>query len=315
MAEQLLFNLVFQSKQDLLPLSKFVFMLTFDPKEVSTAQLHGLMLGAVGPRPISFASTVDKEGSPNLSPFSFFNMFSANPPILIFSPARRVRDNSVKHTLENIMETMEVVINIVNYAIVQQASLSSTEYHKGVNEFEKAGLTMLASEKVKPFRVKESPVQFECKVNEVVHLGKEGGAGNLIICEVLKMHVQKAILDENGKIDQHKIDQVARMGGDWYTRANQGLFEVPKPLRTHGVGVDQIPSFIKESKVFSGNDLGKLGNVENLPANLEIEQYISDENLKEFIQNNNREKVHELAKEYLNQNNPIAAWKLLMAKQ
>ena len=290
-------------------------MRSIDPKEVSTAELHGLMLGAVGPRPISFASTVDKDGNPNLSPFSFFNMFSANPPILIFSPARRVRDNTVKHTLENVLETKEVVINIVNYDIVQQASLSSTEYAKGTNEFEKAGLTMLASEKVKPFRVKESPVQFECKVNEVIHLGKEGGAGNLIICEVVKMHIHKEILDENGKIDQHKIDQVARMGGDWYTRANKGLFEVPKPLRKLGIGVDKIPAEIKNSAVLSGNDLGKLGNVEQLPSEEEIEDYLEQNGLKDFIKKNPLEAIHTLAKEYLEKDDTTSAWKLLMGKQ
>src|SRR5690554_123610 len=201
-------------------------MRSFDPKEVSTATLHGLMLGAVGPRPISFASTVDKDGNPNLSPFSFFNMFSANPPILIFSPARRVRDNTLKHTLLNIKKVGEVVINIVNYDIVHQASLSSTEYAEGVNEFEKAGLTMLASEVVRPFRVAESPVQFECRIQDIVELGSEGGAGNLIIAEVLKMHLREDLLDEEGRIDQHKIDLVARMGGNWYSRARTGMFEV-----------------------------------------------------------------------------------------
>ncbi|HET8839518.1 MAG TPA: flavin reductase family protein [Flavobacteriaceae bacterium] len=290
-------------------------MLTIDPKEVSTAELHGLMLGAVGPRPISFASTVDKDGNPNLSPFSFFNMFSANPPILIFSPARRVRGNTVKHTLENILETREVVINIVNYDLVHQASLSSTEYDKNINEFEKAGLTMLASEKVKPFRVKESPVQFECKVNEVVHLGTEGGAGNLIICEVLKMHVHENILDESGKIDQSKIDLVARMGGNWYTRANKGLFEVPKPLRTRGIGVDEIPVEIKNSKILTGNDLGKLGNVENLPTKKEISDYLAENDLTERIKSEPTERIHALAKQYLNKNETTAAWKILMAKQ
>lgn len=290
-------------------------MRSIDPKEVSTAELHGLMLGAVGPRPISFASTVDKDGNPNLSPFSFFNMFSANPPILIFSPSRRVRDNTVKHTLENVLETKEVVINIVNYNIVQQASLSSTEYAKATNEFEKSGLTMLASDKVKPFRVKESPVQFECKVNEVIHLGKEGGAGNLIICEVVKMHIHEEILDENGKIDQHKIDQVARMGGDWYSRANKGLFEVPKPLRTLGIGVDRIPAEIKNSAVLSGNDLGKLGNVEKLPSEEEIKAYLEQNGLKDFIKKNPSEAIHTLAKEYLEKDDTTSAWKLLMGKQ
>ena len=240
-------------------------MLSIDPKAISPTQLQAYLQGAVGPRPIAFASTVDKNGIPNLSPFSFFNVFSSNPPILIFSPARRVRDNSIKHTLINVESTREVVINIVNFEIVQQASLSSTEYADGVNEFLKAGLTQIPSDVVKPFRVAESPVQFECKVNEIIALGTEGGAGNLVICEVLKIHIDENILDENGNIDQHKIDLVARMGGNWYSRANKGLFEVPKPLTTLGIGVDKIPAFIKESDVFSGNDLGMLGNVEALP--------------------------------------------------
>ena len=288
-------------------------MRSIDPQKVSTAELHGLMLGAVGPRPISFASTVDGNGKPNLSPFSFFNMFSANPPILIFSPARRVRDNTTKHTLENVLATKEVVINIVNYDIVQQASLSSTEYAVGINEFEKSGLSMLASEKVAPFRVAESPVQFECKVNEVVHLGKEGGAGNLVICEVLKMHIDETILDENGKIDQHKIDQVARMGGNWYTRANKGLFEVPKPLKNLGVGVDKIPSEIKNSVILTGNDLGKLGNVENLPTETEIQSFISENELQGFLNESTPEKIHAIAQEYLKKDDTASAWKILMA--
>ncbi len=240
-------------------------MLTVDPKEISTGQRHQYLLGAVGPRPIAFASTVDENGRPNLSPFSFFNVFSANPPILIFSPARRGRDNTVKHTFLNSKATKEVVINIVNYKMVQQMSLSSTEYAEGVNEFEKAGFTMLKSDLVKPFRVAEAPVQFECKIKEVVELGQEGGAGNLVICEVVKMHFDEEILDENGQIDQHKIDLVARMGGNWYSRANMGMFEVPKPLSSLGIGVDQIPENIRSSKVLTGNDLGKLGNVEALP--------------------------------------------------
>ena len=215
-------------------------MLSIDPKEISTGQLHGYLLGAVAPRPIAFASTIDVDGNPNLSPFSFFNVFSANPPILIFSPARRVRGNTTKHTLENAMETKEVVINVVNYDIVQQMSLSSTEYAKGVNEFDKAGFTMLKSDKVKPFRVAESPVQFECKVNEIIHLGNEGGAGNLIICEVVKLHIDEAVLDEKGAIDQHKIDLVARAGGSYYSRAKEGFFEIPKPISTLGKPLNSI---------------------------------------------------------------------------
>lgn len=288
-------------------------MRSIDPKKVSTAELHGLMLGAVGPRPISFASTVDENGKPNLSPFSFFNMFSANPPILIFSPARRVRNNTNKHTLENALATKEVVINIVNYDIVQQASLSSTEYAAGVNEFEKTGLTMLKSEKVKPFRVAESPVQFECKVNEIVHLGEEGGAGNLIICEVLKMHIDENILDENGKIDQYKIDQVARMGGNWYTRAKLGLFEVPKPLSSLGIGVDKIPEHIKNSTALTGNDLGKLGNVENLPNETEISAFIEKNQLQAFLDESTPEKIHAIVQEYLKKDDTASAWKMLMA--
>lgn len=198
------------------------------------------MLSAVAPRPIAFASTIDQDGRPNLSPFSFFNVFSSKPPIMIFSPNRRVRDNSTKHTLENVIVTKEVVINIVNFSMVQQTSLSSTEYPQGVNEFLKAGFTMLASEEVRPYRVKESPVQFECKVREVIELGQEGGAGNLVICEVVKMHIDESILDDSGNIDQHKIDLVSRLGGNWYGRPSKGLFEVPKPLTTLGIGVDSL---------------------------------------------------------------------------
>ena len=240
-------------------------MLSIDPKEISTGKLHGYLLGAVAPRPIAFASTIDANGNPNLSPFSFFNVFGSNPPIMIFSPARRVRDNTTKHTLENVLVTKEVVINIVNYDIVQQMSLSSTEYPEGVNEFEKAGFTMLASDKIKPFRVAESPVQFECKVKDVIFTGDEGGAGNLIICEVVKIHISEAVLDENGAIDQHKIDLVARAGGSYYSRARDGFFEIPKPISTIGIGVDAIASEIKNSTILTGNNLGMLGNVAQLP--------------------------------------------------
>jgi len=252
-------------------------MITIDPREIPTPKLHGYLLGAVSPRPICFASTVDKEGLVNLSPYSFFNVFSANPPVMIFSPARRVRDNTTKHTLENVHQTREVVINIVSYDMVQQMSLSSTEYPKEVNEFVKAGFTEIASEVVKPPRVKESPVQFECKVKEIVALGNEGGAGNLVICEVVKLHLNENILDENGRIDPLKIDTVARMGGNWYSRAKSGLFEVEKPLTTLGIGVDALPEGIRFSKVLSGNDLGMLANVEQLPEGVDATLAPSEE--------------------------------------
>ena len=249
-------------------------MLSIDPKSVPTAQMHGYMLGAVAPRPIAFASTVDAEGRPNLSPFSFFNAFSANPPVMVFSPARRVRNNTTKHTLENARATGEVVINVVSYDIVQQMSLSSTEYPDGVNEFTKAGLTPLASEKVAPFRVKESPAQFECKVLDIIELGESGGAGNLIVCEVVMAHINEDVLDDNKRIDPFKIDLVARMGGNWYCRANgDALFEVEKPISTLGIGVDQIPQEIRNSSILTGNNLGQLGNVEVIPDETEVNEY------------------------------------------
>ncbi|QWX85731.1 flavin reductase family protein [Cellulophaga sp. HaHaR_3_176] len=290
-------------------------MISVLPKDVITAKLHGYLLGAVGPRPIAFASTLDENGKPNLSPFSFFNVFSANPPILIFSPSRRVRDNTTKHTLENVLKTKEVVVNIVNYDIVQQMSLSSTEYAEGENEFLKAGLTMLKSDIVKPFRVAESPVQFECKVIKVEALGENGGAGNLIFSEVVKVHIDKAILDENGSIDQAKIDLVARMGGNWYSRANAGLFEVPKPLSSLGVGVDNIPNNIRLSSVLTGNDLGKLGNVEKLPTKEDITAFLKDNSeIQALINSGIENQLHKKAQEYLHKNDVLSAWKVLLSK-
>ncbi len=286
-------------------------MLSIDPKEIPTAKLHGYLLGSVAPRPIAFASTIDAEGNPNLSPFSFFNVFSANPPIMIFSPARRVRGNTTKHTLENAIETKEVVINVVNYDMVHQMSLSSTEYPKGTNEFTKAGLTMLASDKVKPFRVAESPVQFECKVNEIVQLGNEGGAGNLIVCEVVKLHVNEAVLDDNGAIDQHKIDLVARAGGNYYSRAKEGFFEIPKPISTLGIGVDAIPEEIRNSDVLTGNDLGMLGNVEELPNKQDVDNFAQENTNFVGLE---MAKRHTFAKEYLKNNDVESAWKVLLIK-
>ena len=291
-------------------------MISILPQDISIAQLQGYLQGAVSPRPIAFASTMDKNGKANLSPFSFFNVFSANPPILIFSPARRIRDNTTKHTLENALETKEVVINVVNYDIVQQMSLSSTEYPKGENEFTKSGLTPIASDLVKPYRVAESPVQFECKVNEIIALGEAGGAGNLIICEVIKIHINPDVLDENGAIDQYKIDLVSRMGGNWYSRANQGLFEVPKPITTLGIGVDKIPDFIKKSAVFNGNDLGMLGNIESLPNEEEITTFVKQNfAVKGVLSSDDEQKIHLKAKEYLNNQDIHSAWKVLLSKK
>ena len=290
-------------------------MISVEPKDITTAQVQAYLQSAVGPRPIAFASTIDENGNPNLSPFSFFNVFSANPPILIFSPSRRVRDNTIKHTLINAEATREVVINVVNFDMVQQTSLSSTEYADGVNEFLKAGFTAIPSDIVKPFRVAESPVQFECKVNDIISLGNQGGAGNLVICEVVKIHVSEAVLDENGAIDQYKIDLVSRMGGNWYSRANQGLFEVPKPLTTLGIGVDEIPDFVKESPVFDGNDLGMLGNVEALPTQEEIDIFVKENfAVKGVLSADDVLKQHQKAKEYLNNNEVLSAWKVLLAK-
>jgi len=294
-------------------------MASFSPKDLTVPQVHGLLLGSVGPRPIAFASTIDSEGRPNLAPFSYFNVFSANPPILIFSPARRGRDKTTKHTYENAKLVPEVVINIVNYSIVQQMSLASTEYPEGINEFEKSGLTMEKSELVKPFRVKESPVQFECKVNEIIELGQGGGAGNLIVSEVLRIHVKDDLVDENLSIDQQKIDTVGRMGGNWYSRAHgSALFEVAKPLKKMGIGVDQIPEDIRLSKVLTGNDLGMLGNVENLPDETDVNDYRLTELSDTFVELEDDPaglefKLHQIAHQKLEDGKVDEAWKTLLS--
>ncbi len=289
-------------------------MISITPQEISTGKLHGYLLGAISPRPIAFASTVDANGNVNLSPFSFFNVFSANPPILVFSPARRVRDNTTKHTLENVLATKEVVINMVSYDMVQQMSLSSTEYPEGVNEFEKAGFTEVASDLVKPPRVAESPVQFECKVNEVIALGTEGGAGNLIIAEVVKLHIKESILDEEGKIDPIKMDTVARMGGNWYNRAKEGVFEVEKPIRTMGIGVDALPEFIRTSDILTGNDLGILGNVEKIPSEEEVMMFVKMGIEKcPHINIANKENTQKQAQDMLQKGDVYDAFRLLLA--
>ncbi|MFT5102414.1 MAG: flavin reductase (DIM6/NTAB) family NADH-FMN oxidoreductase RutF [Candidatus Latescibacterota bacterium] len=291
-------------------------MLSLNPEDISTGQLHGYLLGAVSPRPICFASTVDSEGNVNLAPYSFFNVFSAKPPIMIFSPARRVRDNTTKHTLENILETKEVVINIVSYAMVQQMSLASAEYAKNLNEFTKAGFTEVASEKIKAPRVAEAPIQFECKVNEVIALGSEGGAGNLIIAEVVKLHINESILDSERKIDPLKIDTVARMGGNWYSRAKEGLFEVPKPLATLGIGVDALPIEVRNSKVLTGNNLGLLANVEQFPSEEYVNGFISSasETIQYVVASGSVEERHLAAQQLISDNNMEGAWSVLLAK-
>lgn len=275
--------------------------MTITPSEIKTSQLHALLLGSISPRPICFASTIDAEGNPNLSPFSFFNIFGSNPVTLIFSPARRVRDNTIKHTLENAIATKEVVINVVNYAIVQQMSLSSCEYAAGTNEFEKAGLTMLASDLVKPFRVAESPVQLECIVKQVIETGTEGGAGNLIICEMLKMHINDDVLNADGNIDPHKIDLVARMGGDYYCRASgDAVFEVPKPNVQLGIGFTALPKHVLQSTILTGNDLAKLANVSALPI-------IDNTRVALPMQ-----QAHTQAKDLLIHNKVTEAWQMLI---
>lgn len=287
------------------------------PKEISTKQLHAYLLGSIAPRPICFASTVDNEGNANLSPFSFFNVFGSNPPVVVFSPARRVRDNSIKHTLENVKENLEVVINMVSYDMVQQMSLSSCEYPKGTDEFVKSGFTPVRSDLVKPFRVKEAPVSLECKVMEVKPIGDGGGAANLIICEVVKMHINDAILDEDLQIDPHKIDLVARMGMDFYCRASgDSVFEVPKPNLQLGVGFDQLPEEILRSKVLSGNDLGILANSSEIPVVAEMQ---TDERLVDLLKQYDSDALartnalHQYAKELIAKNNVTLAWQVLLS--
>ena len=291
-------------------------MLTIDVKELKPADLQNFLQHSIAPRPICFASTIDKEGQINLSPFSFFNLFSSNPPIVVFSPARRVRDNTTKHTLENVLEVPEVVINMVDYPMLQQTSLASCEYPKGTNEFIKAGFTMQAASIVKPPMVQESKIKLECKVNQVIPLGTEGGAGNLVLAEVLMMHFDEQILDQEGKIDQRKLDLVARMGGHWYTRANAStIFEVEKPNMKLGVGVDALPASIRNSKWLSGNNLGQLANVHELP---DLDPAFDDHQYKQIIQyfsinpTELEEELHRYAQKLLNAGKVNQAWQVLL---
>ncbi len=295
-------------------------MLVINPREVPVSVLHSYLLGAVAPRPIAFASTIDKKGMPNLAPFSFFNVFSSNPPTVIFSPARSGRTGKTKHTYDNILEVPEVVINMVNYAMVHQTSLAGTEYPKDVNEFVKAGFTPLESVMVKPFRVKESPVQLECRVKKVMELGSEGGSGNLIICEVVLMHINENVLNEAKQVDPDKIDLVARLGGNWYSRTNRNsLFEVTKPAANLGIGIDQIPEYIRNSNVLTGNNLGQLGNIEKLPAESEVTSFINSGAINEAFEiygtnlNKLENHLHHLAKGLLENGKVEEAWKVLLS--
>lgn len=288
-------------------------MKTLDAKLISARELYANLAGAVSPRPIALVSSVDAKGAVNLAPFSFFNLFSAQPPTVIFSCVDSLRDGSSKDTMYNAIETKEVVINIVNYNMVQQASLSSTAYPKGINEFVKAGFTPLDSVDVKPPRVAESPIQLECKVIEVIKLGKEKGAGNLVVCEVLKMHINKEVLDENEVIDPYKLDVVSRLGGNYYGRAKEGLFEVTKPTTNLGIGIDALPENIRNSNILTGNDLGKLGNIEQLPEAALIDAYLTEKTeIHELIKENNIEGLHLHAQKLLRNNEVEAAWYVLL---
>jgi flavin reductase (DIM6/NTAB) family NADH-FMN oxidoreductase RutF len=286
-----------------------------NPKDLPVPKLQSYLQGAVAPRPIAFVSTIDKNGNVNLSPFSFFNMFSMNPPILVFSPSRRVRDNSTKHTLQNIGEVPEVVISIVNYSMVQQTSLASCDFPKGTSEFSKAGFTEVPSLQVKPPRVGESPVSFECKVNQIVPLGTEGGAGNLVICEVLLMHIKDEVLDNEGRIDPYKLDAVARMGNNYYSRVQgESIFEVPKPNEKLGIGFDHLPEKIKNSSVLTGNDLGQLANVETLPDAKSIAEYKVLQEVQ-LAASYGEAALHKLAQNYLKEGKTEEAWKILLSHE
>ena len=291
-------------------------MPSFSPEELITRDRHRILLGAVGPRPIALVSTVDEFGNPNLSPFSFFNIFSSNPPTVIFSPARRVRDNTTKDTLHNALREQEVVVNVVNYDLVQQVNLSSAEYPSHVDEFVKSGLTPVPSELVAPPRVAESPVSLECIVKDVVALGEEGGAGNLVICEIKKIHCGAHVMSDEGGLDQEALDLVGRMGKNWWVRASgDALFTVGAPQV--GIGVDQIPMVIRNSTVLTGNDLGLLGGVTVLPTEEEIEQKKNDFDIRRLLQNyadgiERREALHEVARELLENGHVHEAWKVLL---
>ena len=280
---------------------------TIDPQDLTTSEVHKILLNAVTPRPIALASTIDKNGNVNLSPFSYFNVFSAAPPILVFSPANRVTDNSRKDTLENILETKEVVINLVDFSLVEPTSLSSVYYERGIDEFLKSGLTKITSKKVLPPRVSESPISFECKVNEVIRLGNNGGAGNLIVSEIVMMHINKQLLTLNGDIDPLKLNLVARMGGNYYLNVkSENLFEIQKPIGVNAIGVDKLPNHANKSDILTKNDLARLANIETLPKKAQIKKFIESSEIEKITSlANENEKVilnHKKVKEYLDKN-------------
>ncbi|MFC0517523.1 flavin reductase family protein [Mucilaginibacter angelicae] len=294
-------------------------MPTINISDLSPVQLQSYLHYAIAPRPICLASTIDKAGNVNLSPFSFFNFFSTNPPVCIFSPSRRVRDNTTKHTLENVREVPECVINIVNYNMVQQTSLSSVEYPQGVNEFIKSGLTQLPSQLVKPPRVAESYVQLECVVNGIIELGQSHGAGNLVLAEIKLIHISDAVLGADGKIDQEKMDLVARLGGDWYCRVTKdNLFEVAKPNIKIGIGVDALPYAIRNSRILTGNNLGQLGNLQAIPTDEAIEAFALSPEIKEVLDatigdSQTRElQLHLKAKQLLDEERVVEALMVLL---
>ena len=295
-------------------------MKTITPGKVPVQEIHGILLGAVAPRPIAFASTVDKEGRANLAPFSFFNIFSTNPPVVVFSPSRRGRDNTTKHSYENVKEVPEVVINLVTFAMVQQVNLASSDFPQGVSEFVKAGFTPVASSQVRPFRVKESPVQLECKVLQVIETGAGPSAGNLVVCEVVLVHLDEAILDDTGRIDPRKADWVARMGGDWYCRANgEALFKVTKPMDGFPIGIDSLPPEIRGSRILTGNDLGRMGLIKTLPSGEEIAGFRQDETYRQITEywpegDERRERVHRYAQQLLDRGELLKAVALCMEK-
>ncbi len=285
---------------------------TINPNDISVPERMAIITGAVAPRPIAFAGTIDKDGKPNLAPFSFYNAFGANPPIMIFSPARRGRDNTVKDTYLNIREIPEVVINVVNYPMVEQMNLASAEYPKGVSEYEKAGFTAVKSEKVKPFRVKESPVQFECKVVDIIETGDKGGAGMLVIAEILLIHINEEILDEAGKISPNKIDLVGRLGADYYCRLTaDSIFTIEKPLSKLGIGFDNLPENIKQSTILSANDVAKLAGLLSLPDDRQVADLLKYKEFEE-VEYLDEQQKHLLAKKLLAENHREEALKVLM---
>lgn len=291
---------------------------TIDPNDISQPELHGILLTAVAPRPICFASTIDQHGNVNLSPFSYFNVFSSNPPVLIFSPARSGRDNTHKHSYLNVKEVPEVVINIVNHQVVEQMSLASTAYERGIDEFTKSGLTPIPSETVRPPRVGEAPVAFECTVQQTIELAQEPGAGNLVLAKVERIHINEGYLTE-GKLDTQKLDLVGRMGGNWYIRAvNEALFEIPKPIRSKGIGVDALPEGIRESQVLTGNNLGRLGNLQQLPEDTEIAVIAQDDEVKMMAKKVghdpklHKKQLHWLAQRILEEGDTLKAMTVLL---